>query len=193
MKTIVDLLNRRLGESLGRVCGGTLPRFVWKYAPDQPFFAYDTDNRTLLKKCWAEAPAPDGGMLGKVWVLAGWRPYDTYDHCGFGDGVRIPSVHSAGYSPYFETALAPGQEPTEAVTANYIWALDQQLQRSVEHDKRAFENYMAEEKYSADRNEARDKTRWRETAAAGYDNHVGAFGNCEPGKRDGYLSFGGSS
>lgn len=190
--TFIDLLNRRLGESLGRVCGGTLPRFTWKYSPAMPYFVYDTDNRTLLRKCWADAPAPDGGHLGKVWVMAGWRSYDTFDHCGFGDGLRIPSVHAAGYSPYFETALAPGQEPTEEITANYIWALDQQLQRSVEHDKKAFETYMAEEKYSADRNETRNKTNWRESVAGQYDEHVGAFGNCEPGKRDGYLSFGGS-
>ena len=44
----IALLNRRLGDSLGTVRGGMLPRYAWKWAPDLPFYR---------------------AMLGKVWVL----------------------------------------------------------------------------------------------------------------------------
>ncbi len=189
MLTPVEILNRRLRDSLGSVCGGALPRFAWKYAPEQPYFVYDRDNRTLLKKTWADAPAPDGGTLGKVWLLAEWRVHQTFDHFGFQDGVRIPSVHAAGYSPYIETALAPGQEPGAELTANYVYALDVQLRNSAEHKEDSFENYMAEEKWTADKNKRKDQADWRETAAAGYDEHTGAFGNLRPGDRGGWMSF----
>jgi hypothetical protein len=189
MNTHINSLNRRLGEHLGLVCGGTLPRFAWKYAPDQARFVYAADNRTLLKRSWADAPAPAGGFLGKVWVLAEWRTSRAFDHFGFSDGVRVPFVREADYAPYLETALAQGVLPSDALTQNYIFALDQQLQKSAEHDPRSFENYMAEEKYTADRNKAQDSRDWLETARAGYDDHVGAFGNCAPGTRHGYLSF----
>lgn len=182
MSAQIDVLNRRLGERLGLVCGGTLSRFAWKYAPDQPRFIYDRDNRTLLKRTWADAPAPDGQPIGKVWLLAEWRPNQAVDHFGFGDGVRVPAVREADYAPYFETALAPGVIPSAELTQNYIFAIDRQMQRS-------FESYMAEEKHTQDGNLARERSAWLETAREGYDAHVGAFGNCEPGTRHGYLSF----
>lgn len=185
----VDHLNRRLGEALGLVCGGSLPRFAWKWAPDQPHYVFDRDNRTLLKRTWADAPAPGGGVLGGVWVLAGWRENRNYDNFGYGDSMRIPVVHSAGYAPYFETALVPGQTPTAELNQNYIWALDRQLQASSEHSNYSFDNYMNEEHYSTESNKAREKEEWREQARTGYDANTGAFGNCEPGKRDGFFSF----
>ncbi len=185
----MEILNRRLGESLGLVCGGTLPRFAWKYAPEQPYFVYDRDDRTLLKKTWADAPAPAGGTLGKVWLLAEWRVSKAFDHFGFKDGTRIAKVHDAGYAPYFETALAPGEQPDAKLTANYIYAIDIQLQNSAERRDDSFENYMAEEKWITDKNQRRDKADWRELAAAGYDEHTGAFGNCDIGARGGFMSF----
>lgn len=185
----VALLNRRLGEGLGFISGRNEPRFAWKYAPDQPWFVYDRDNRTLVKKCWADFPAPDGQPLGPVWVLAGWQRSRAVDHFGFSNGLRVPLIREWDYLPYFETALVRGATPSEALTQNYIREIDQQLQRSVEHDPDWFNNYMAEEKYSADRNRERDRNAWLESARESYDNNVGAFGNCEPGKRHGYLSF----
>lgn len=187
--TSVDLLNRRLGESLGRVCGGSLPRFAWKYAPDQPRYVYDTDDRTVLKKSWADAPAPDGGVIGKVWVLAEWRVSKVADHCGYGDGIRIAVTKEAGYAPYYETAIAPGRMPTDVLTANYISALRTMLGRSAEHQEDSFENYMGDEKLTSDRNSTRERQEHRDRSAHIYDNHVGAFGNCEPGRRDGWMSF----
>lgn len=189
MSAFVDILNRRLGESLGLVCGGSLPRFAWKWAPDQAHLVFDRDDRTLLKKTWADSPAPDGGVLGGVWVLAGWRESANVDNCGYGDGIRVPFIRSAGYAPYFETALVPGQTPTAELNQNYIWALDQQLQASAEFDRYSFDNYMNDERYSMDRNKARDREDWLEQARTGYDANTGAFGNCEPGRRDGFFSF----
>ena len=80
----IETLNRRLGESLGRVCGGSLPRFSWLWAPNQPWFMFDLDDRTLVKKSWASAPAPDGGIIGRAWVMGEWRRDTSYDHHGYG-------------------------------------------------------------------------------------------------------------
>lgn len=185
----IDALNRRLGERLGLVCGGSLPRFAWKYAPEQPRFVYDRDNRTLLKKTWADAPAPDGQTLGKVWLLAEWRACRVTDHHGFSDEIRTPLIKDADYAPYFETALAPGELPSAALNQNYIFALDRQLHDSAEHNPRSFTHYMAEEKYRADQVKAAAQAEWQETVQGQYDANVGAFGNCQPGTRHGYLSF----
>lgn len=187
--THIDILNRRLGESLGRVCGGALPRFCWKFAPHQPRFVYDTDDRTILKKSWADAPAPDGGVIGAVWVLAEWRMGKAEDHCGYGQGIRIAATGKPDYAPYYETALAPGKAPTDELTANYIWAIGDQLARSAEKRDDSFESYMAEEAWTGQQNAARDREENRERSAGIYDRHTGAFGNLEPGKRDGWMSF----
>lgn len=189
MSAYVQSLNRRLGDALGY--RGNHPRFAWCWAPNQSRFVYDTDNRTLLKKSWASMPGPDGKELGRVWVLGEWRESTAFDHHGFADGLRIPFVRKFDYAPYFESAVLDGSEPTGEITRNYIWALDQQLQRSVEFDRNSFDNYMAEEKYTADRNSARHRADWQENAAAGYDANTGAFGNCIPGTAGGFLSFGG--
>lgn len=219
----IERFNRLLAERLGYVCSGSMPRFQWKYAPDEPMFFYGKDDRTLLKKSWADAPAPGGGTLGRVWLLAGWRVNSAIDNMGhtpqcdicegrgkwdeYGVGfwqtckscggsgriaaVRIASTRAAGYSPYFETAIGEGQFPTEELNQNYIWAIGDQLSRSAEKDDQSFENYMFDEKYTAEKNERRDSTAWRETAMEQYDNNVGAFGNCQPGTAGGYMSFGG--
>lgn len=185
----VEALNSRLANELGRTCGGTLPRFSWKYAPDQPWYVYDKDDRTVLKKSWADAPAPGGGTIGRAWLLAEWRQIKSEDHCGYGDGVRVAVTKKADYCPYFETTLREGRLPTEELNANYIWALRQQLAMSAEQREDSFEQYMAEEKYTADRNRQHHAVAHLESSRAQYDNYTGAFGNLEPGKRDGWMSF----
>lgn len=186
----IDLLNRRLAERLGCVCGGSLPRYAWKFAPHQPMYVYDRDNRTLLKRSWADSPGPDGKPIGAVWLLAEWRVNRNVD-AGTSAGVRVPVIGGAGYSPYLETAMPPGREPSEAENQHLISDIDRQLAASAEHDPNSFENYMADEKSTADANKRKDKAAWRETTAEQYDNNVGAFGNCAPGTRGGYMSFGG--
>lgn len=185
--TWIETLNRRLGESLGMY--GSRPRFAWLWAPDQPRFVYSTDDRTVLKKCWADAPAPDGGIIGKVWLLAEWRKTKAADHCGYGEGLRIAVPNAVGYAPYYETALAPGREPSAELNANYISALRTMLDNSAEQRVDSFENYMGDERLTTDRNTRRDRDSNRERAAAEYDRYTGAFGNLEPGKRDGWMSF----
>ena len=180
----IDILNRRLGESLGLVCGGSLPRFAWKWAPDMPWFTYDLDGMTVVKKCWADMAAPDGGVVGPVWILAEWRVSKAFDHMGLKDGVRVARTHDAGYAPYFETAMARDRVPTDELTANYIWAIRQQMENS-------FETYMGEEKWTADQNDRRSRNENLERAATEYDKYVGGFGNLEPGLKDGFLSWGG--
>ena len=189
----VEILNRRLGESLGMVCGGDKPRFCWLYAPLMNWLVYDTDDRTLLRKTWADAPAPDGNPLGRVWLLAEWRVNQAFDHFGFGEGMRVAKTHEAGYAPYLETTLAPGQMPTDALTANYIWAIRKQLDQSAATlgDEDSMQNYMGEEAYTAARNAERDREINRERAAAEYDKYTGAYGNLQPGQVDGWMSWGG--
>jgi len=188
---IVDHLNRRLGESLGYVNCGTLPRFAWKWAPDESHFVYDSDNRTVVRKTWADRLAADGKPIGRAWVLAQWKPTKIADHCGFGEGIRLAVTASAKYQPQFETVLPIGVTPTEELNQNYIWALDFQLQNSAEHNPYAMANALAEEKYEDDVNEAQNAKEFRESSLAQYDNYVGAFGNCSPGTAGGFMSFGG--
>lgn len=185
----VTILNRRLFERLGSVCGGSLPRFSWKYAPEELWITYSTDDRTLLRKTWADMAAPDGGTLGRVWVLAQWGKSKVFDHHGFGDGARIPFVREWGYQPYVETALAPGHMPDAAITQQLMWLLDRQLAASAEHKEGSFENYMGDEAWISRKNEEREKMANRERAAAEYDKYTGAFGNLEPGRRAGFISF----
>lgn len=217
----IERFNQILADRLGYVCSGTRARFQWRYAPDEPMFFYDKDDRTLLKKSWADAPAPDGGTLGRVWLIAGWKDNCAIDNMGYapqcdvcegrgkwdqykigvwqscpachGEGrvkaIRIAGTKAAGYSPYFETALAEGRLPTEELNQNYVWAIGDQLARSTEHDKQSFENYMTDEKSVAEAGATRDKTAWRETAMGQYDQWTGAMGNLEPGARGGYLSM----
>ena len=193
MTSSVETLNRRLAERLGRVCGGSIPRFSWQYAPDQPWLVYDRDERTVLKKSWADMPAPDGSPIGKSWLLAEWRPTTAQDHHGFGEGVRVAVGKAVGYAPYLETTLPAGCEPNDEVTAWMIAKIDRQLSVSagIVGMSESMDHYMGEEKYSADRNQAAFAKEHLERSRHVYDNNVGAFGNCEVGVGDGFLSWGG--
>lgn len=215
----IKTLNTRLGDSLGLVCGGSLPRFAWKYAPDMVWIVYGRDDRTVVKKTWADAPSASGGKVGKAWLLAEWRLNKSFDNHGFGDtcgkcngmgssteygitircrecdgkgtvaGVRVAVRSTSGYSPYFETALLPGQLPSNELNQNYVWAIRRQLDRSAMSRTDALDERMAEEKYIMERQNVVNRNEHLEASLAVYDENVGAFGNCEPGKRDGYMSF----
>lgn len=186
----VEILNQRLSAELGR--RGSVARFAWKWAPAQSWYVYDTDDRTILKKTWADAPAPGGGTIGRCWVLAEWRPTKASDHCGYGEGVRVAVANKVDYFPYFETTLAEGRPPTEDLNANYIWALRHQLDMSAELREDSMSQWMAEEKYTSDRNSEMQRTANRERAMHVYDDNVGGFGNCIPGTAGGFLSWGGT-
>lgn len=180
MNNHVEILNRRLGDELGMVAGQ--PRFSWLWAPHQLRLVYDKDERTILRKSWADAPAPDGGVIGRAWVLAERRFGKAEDHCGYGEGIRVAATGALEYFPYYETAII--RPPTDDLNANYIWALRYQMENTLE-------DYVAEEKYSKDKNLERDQISNRERAAAEYDKYTGAYGNLQPGQVDGWMSFGG--
>lgn len=186
MSSLVQTLNKRLGDGLGMVCGGSLPRFAWRWAPDEPWFVYDRDDRTLLKRSWAEMPASDGGKIGRSWLLAEWRRSQVFDHHGFGVGLRVPFIKDFNYHPYLETVIPRGQEPDGALTANYIWALRRMMEQAEDP-----EMYLADEKYAEEKQRKRFAAEHLEASRAEYDKYTGAFGNLQPGQVDGWMSFGG--
>lgn len=103
----IQQLNRRLGECLGLVCSGTLPRFKWMLATEDPYW---------------------GKKLGQRFVLAQWQPnkYTRFQWWEmFGEGR---TYQPAGYSVHSETALEFGVTPDEKLNQNYIRALDKQMQ-----------------------------------------------------------------
>jgi len=107
----VDQLNRRLGDALGRVRSGTMPRFCWKWAPDLPY--------------WST-------RLGNVWVLCQWqRPgmSEAEWHSHFGGRFAYP--RNGMYHAHEEAALPYRVFPTEALTDRYIRALDRQMSTSL--------------------------------------------------------------
>jgi hypothetical protein len=166
-----------------------MPRFAWNWAPDQPAFTYSLDDRTVLKKSWADWPGPDGKPIGRAWVLSEWRINKSVDHCGYGSGARVAVARAAGYAPYFETAVGYGLMPSEGLNQNYIWAIGKQLSVSAQYNKNSMDYHLAEEKWTSDHNNQIAAKEHLERSRAVYDNHTGAFGNLEPGKRDGYFSF----
>ena len=189
MNSSIEILNRRLGEGLGFVCGGARPRFAWLFAPNQVWLVYDRDDRTVIKKSWADMPAPNGGTIGKAWVLGQWRVSKAQDHHGYGDGVRVAVAREAGYTPHPETALSADSVPSDALTANYIRVIGDQMAKADSEDPA--DEFMAEEKYIADRNDVRDRNLNRERSMHIYDDNVGALGNCDVGVGGGFLSWGG--
>lgn len=213
----VEIHNRTLADRLGRF-DGYRGRFAWLWAPSQPWLVFDRDDQTIVKKCWGDMAAPDGAVVGRAWILAQWKRSTVFDHHGFGDlcaeckgegcrsysnfglircqacdgkgrvtGMRIPFVKDYDYAPHLETIVGNGQVPTAELTANYCWALGVQIDAAAKGD--AFEQRMGEEAWIGQRNSERDKIANRERSAEIYDNNVGAFGNCEVGKRDGFFSF----
>jgi hypothetical protein len=224
MSSLIETLNRRLADALGSVA--TNPRFQWRFAPDEIWMVYDYDDRTLIKKSWADMPSPAGGPIGRAWLLAEWRVSTAIDHHGYGmrcekcngegrvvwggviqastrceacDGlgsvssVRVAVPKEAGYFPYLETVLAEGKEPTEELNANYIRVLDMQIAMSagVLGSDESMDVRLAEEKYTTEQNLRRDASAHREASAAEYDKYTGAFGDLDPGKEEGWMSFGG--
>jgi hypothetical protein len=224
MSSLIETLNRRLADALGSVA--TNPRFQWRFAPEEIWMVYDYDDRTLIKKSWADMPSPAGGPIGRAWLLAEWRVSTAIDHHGYGmrcekcngegrvvwggviqastrceacDGlgsvssVRVAVPKAAGYFPYLETVLAEGKEPTEELNANYIRVLDMQIAMSagVLGSDESMDVRLAEEKYTTEQNLRRDANTHLERSRGVYDDHVGAFGNCEVGAAGGFMSFGG--
>ena len=131
----IELLNRRLGERLGRVCGGTRPRFQWCWGPDMPYWR----NR-----------------LGNVWVLCGWqKPALSEAEWAREFEGRCPYPSGGMWHPYAETQLPVGVEPSEPLTAWLMHVLDEQMSRTfADHLSTVNEEMVADK--------AADDERWVE-------------------------------
>lgn len=181
--TDVNILNRRLGESLGLVLGGSQPRFKWVRAEDCFYYLRRGIGESFQQRCWAD-------KIGPVWVLAGWRLPMCFD----GQSSRVmtesewwamhrgtlPYPARGHYSVYAESAQPHGKAPTAEVNANYICALRQQMESSYQTQVLDGHTEMA-----LDRREV-DKRFWQATADA-----EPAFGNYDSGNRGGSVSYGG--
>lgn len=111
--TSIEQLNRRLGERLGTVRSGTLPRFKWMLATEDPY--------------WGE-------KLGPRWVMCQWQEnaYSPAEWAQMFEGRRayLPAFHQV----QAETALAYGDVPDGPLTENLIQAIDKQLQTTEEEE-----------------------------------------------------------
>jgi hypothetical protein len=126
----IAYLNQRLGDALGRVRGGSLPRFCWIWAPDVPY--------------WAR-------QLGKVWVLCQWRkPSITEKQWQHAFQGRYPYPANGMHHAHPETALPEGEAPTLERTQFYIRALDEQMTTSLTQQLCDVNNEMVEHKQQDD-------------------------------------------
>lgn len=181
--TEVDLLNKRLGESLGLVLGGSQPRFKWVRAEDCFYYLRRNIGEDFQQRCWAD-------KIGPVWVLAGWRLPMCFD----GQASRvmtesewwnmhhgiIPYPARGHYSVFGETQQPPGKAPTAEVNANYIWALRRQMETSYQTQVLEGHTEMA-----------LDRRDWDNKFFEMTADAEPAFGNYNPGSRDSSVSYGG--
>lgn len=183
----IDLLNRRLGEALGFVLGGSQPRFKWVQAHECHYYTREHAGETFRTRCFADRPG-----TGKVWLLAQWRLPEVFD-------VRSNSTHvlteaewwqtfhgtmpypaRGHYIPHLETKLLPGRVPTAELTANYIFVLRQQMEANYQTQVLDGHTEMALDAKQWD-------TRFDEMTA----NAEPAFDHWNPGTRGEHVSFGG--
>lgn len=128
--TRIDLLNQRLGERLGLVCGGTKPRFQWMFGPDMPYWR---------------------ARLGKVWVLCSWqKPVMSERDWLKNMGDRFPYPANGMWHPNSETKLPPGVEPTEALTQMIIATIDRQMSQTFADHLRNVNDEMAADQAAFD-------------------------------------------
>lgn len=183
--TAVEILNRRLGEGLGLVLGGSQPRFKWCKAEDCFYYLREGIGESFQRYCWAD-------RIGKVWLLCQWDVPKFFDPRSGSTRIlnesdwwvtfkgAMPFPKNGEYRAQAETALAPGCMPTAELTANYIWAIDKQMSSS--YEKQLIENsteiaMMRRERENKFYEQANDLTP--------------AFGSWASGERGGHVSFGG--
>ena len=135
MNANVEILNRRLGEALGRPNGND-PRFMWKHSTELFYYFRMQAGSEWQKRCWAD-------RLGKAWVLCKWNPpMHTFEGVDFEItrdewfkmfGWSRPYPRNGEYMPFAETAL--GVEPDGEVTQFYISTIRQQLEAAEQAQK----------------------------------------------------------
>jgi hypothetical protein len=156
----IRILNRRLGDRLGYV-NGRLPRWMWMYAPEIRYWA---------------------SRLGKVWVIAQWRPpmMSAWEWNRQFEGAWPYSANGQHHA-MMETALPPGVRPNGELTQQWIWHIYRQM------SKTPWEVY-AEVMASVDVMKERDEQEWNEYT----QDFCPAFGNWAPGARGHHVAFGGA-
>jgi hypothetical protein len=165
--TKVQLLNRRLGESLGYVQGGSVPRFQWISGPNIPYFPHHDAKYYLCQ------------FKPTEWSESEW-------HVNFRG--RYPYVRGF-YHVHGETAVPYGSL-TEQLNANYIWALDRQISLELA-------DHLYQIKQEIERDQKRDKEDWLDYCMGDAENSglnsVGSVGALTrvPGTRGDSISFGG--
>lgn len=103
----VERLNRRLGESLGMVCAGRLPRYAWAWGPDLVY--------------WSQ-------FLDQQWVMTFWgKPNWSEERWNkeFQGRYRYPA--NGMYHAYCEWKLPIGLPPNGELTEKAIRLLDEQM------------------------------------------------------------------
>ena len=128
--TEIEQLNRHLGDSLGRVCGGTQPRFQWMFSSDMPYW------RTRMEP---------------VWVMCYWRtPVMSEAQWAKYFGGSVPYPTRGMYHPYGNLRVPQGMLPTAAMTAKFIRAADAQMSRTYAQELSAVNDEMAADKAAFD-------------------------------------------
>jgi hypothetical protein len=178
--TSVVHLNRRLGEGLGLVLGGSQPKYQWRLTTKCFYYFRPMTSLSIQRMCWAE-------RLGTGYVLCMWRLPEVFDTRTNSTKVlteaewkqnfngMIPYPDRGQYSVFAETFT---REVTPELNQNYIRAIDQQQSQSyADHLERIALNH------------ALDREQWREKFEDATFDAAPAFGNFVPGSRDGHVSF----
>lgn len=144
--TTIEQLNRRLGERLGMVRSGTLPRFKWALATDDEYW---------------------GQKLGPVWVLCQWQvnAYSRNQWERLYQGRR--KYEGAFHQVQAETALSIGHVPSSEDTDYYIRELDRQMDATEEQVTKALDEEDAQD---ADKDYAEWVDRVQNCNYSAYDN-----------------------
>jgi hypothetical protein len=128
--THIDRLNRKLGESLGFVRGGTQPRFRWAWGPSLIF--------------WSK-------HLSDQWVMTHWdKPNWPRDRWNQEFEGRYPYPENGMYHAYVEWALPVGQEPNDELTQKAIRALDAQMSTTFAKEMRSVNADMERQTQTVD-------------------------------------------
>ncbi len=148
----IQRLNERLGQELGMVVSGTLPRFAWKHSTEIPM----CEDR-----------------IGGRWMLTQWRrPSMSRDVWEKESGGRFPYPAAGCYHPYLETALPIGMEPTTDLTQKAIYQFDQQMSltaqeqiRRINQDIEETQGYRVDEygqynRLSKEEDQSTDRKEW---------------------------------
>ena len=179
--TSIDLLNRRLGDALGRLPNGC-SRFQWVRASEAKY--YVVRGGAVFEIAWSS-------RIGDVWILARWSEPTVFDpklqitkvmtEESWRETLgNIPYPRNGTWRGYPETALPPGEYPTESRTANHIREADKQMSQDYADHLDAVNVEMKLDKEQQDSD-------WDRYVLG----QVPASNNWASGQRGGSVSYGG--